>query len=131
VDIGSLYTTLSSNGELFRIPNSVVLGSVLVPDYKPVRADVALQLPSDLPLLQFEEKVRSRLRLQPGARLLLLPEQYAKQEGQTQIGVRLLVRAEEWVSAEDVMGAIDAAVRELSGEQTKPRLVDASDGGPT
>ena len=131
VDIGSLYTTLSSNGELFRIPNSIVLASVLVPDYRPMRADVALQLPAGVSLARFEEKVRSRLSLQPGARLVLVPEQYTKQDGQSQIAVRLQIKAMEWLPAEDVMGAIDTAIRELSDEEPRPRLVDASDAGPS
>jgi small-conductance mechanosensitive channel len=131
VDIGSLYTTLSSAGELFRIPNSVVLGSVVVADHKPLRADVALQLPSGVSLVQFEAKVRSRLGLQPGAQLLLLAERYSRQEGEAQIGVRLQIKAREWLSAEEVMSAIDAAARELSDQEPKPRLVDASDAGPS
>jgi small-conductance mechanosensitive channel len=130
VDVGSLYTTLSSNGELFRIPNSVVIGSVLVPDYKPLRAEVAMQLPSELSLIQLEEKVRSRLNLRPGARLFLVADQYAVQEGHSQVTVRLQIKAEEWLSAEDVMSAIDAAVSELSSDDSKPRLMDASDSGP-
>jgi hypothetical protein len=129
VDVGSLYTTLSSNGELFRIPNSVVISSVLVPDYKPLRADVAMQLPCELSLVQLEEKVRSRLSLRPGARLLLVADQYAVQDGHSQVTVRLQIKAEEWLSAEDVMSAIDAAVSELSSDDAKPRLMDASDSG--
>jgi small-conductance mechanosensitive channel len=117
VDIGSLYTTLSSDGQLFRIPNSVVMGSVLVPLYKPDRADVALQLPVATPLREVEEKLRARLRLQPGARLFLVAEQYAVQEGKTEITVRLRIRADEWLSAEDVLGAVDAVVREVSSKR--------------
>ncbi|MBJ7613134.1 MAG: mechanosensitive ion channel family protein [Candidatus Dormibacteraeota bacterium] len=131
VDVGSLYTTLSSNGELFRIPNSVVIGSVLVPDYKPLRADVALQLPSGLSLVQLEEKIRSRLSLRPGARLFLVADQYAVQEGHAQVTVRLQIKADEWLSAEHVMSAIDASLSELSSGDSKPRLMDASDGGST
>jgi Mechanosensitive ion channel len=114
VDIGSLYTTLSSKGELFRIPNSVVIGSVLVPDYQPVQADVALQLGPSVPLRELEEKVRGRLRLQARSRVYLVLAQYTMQEGQTLVGVRLLVRADQWVSAEEVLSAIDASIRELS-----------------
>jgi Mechanosensitive ion channel len=114
VDIGSLYTTLSSKAELFRIPNSVVIGSVLVPDYQPVQADVALQLGPSVPLRELEEKVRGRLRLQARSRVYLVPAQYTMQEGQTLVGVRLLVRADQWVSAEEVLSAIDASIRELS-----------------
>jgi small-conductance mechanosensitive channel len=129
VDVGSLYTTLSSNGELFRIPNSVVIGSVLVPDYKPLRADVALQLPSGLSLVQLEERLRGRLKLPPGARLFLVADQYAVQGGHPQVTVRLQIKAEEWLPAEDVMSAIDASVSELTSGESKPRLMDASDSG--
>jgi hypothetical protein len=60
-----------------------------------------------------------------------VPEQYAKQDGQGQIAVRLQIKAMEWLSAEDVIGAIDTAIRELSDEEPMPRLVDASDAGPS
>lgn len=129
VDIGSLYTTLSSNGELFRIPNSIVLVSVLVPDYRPVRADIALQLPSGVSLQQFEESVKRHLNLQPGARLFLLPQEYTRQAEQAQVAVRLQIKALEWLSAEEVMSAIDAAGRELWDQEPKPRLADASGSG--
>jgi small-conductance mechanosensitive channel len=145
VDVGSLYTTLSTDGLLFRIPNSVVIASVLVPNYKPVRADVAMQVPAAAPLRAIEDKVRGSLRLQPGARLFLEPEQYAMQDGGSQATVRLRIRADEWLAAEDVMRAIDAAVREVSsaassgtseapGEvppgDAKPSLVDRPDSRP-
>jgi small-conductance mechanosensitive channel len=145
VDIGSLYTTLSSDGLLFRIPNSVVIASVLVPNYKPVRADVAMQVPAAAPLRLIEDRIRSSLRLQPGARVFVEPEQYAMQDGVSQMTVRLRIRADEWLPAEDVMRAIDAAVREdssaassgaseaASGDSpgdAKPKLVDSTDSRP-
>lgn len=130
VDIGSLYTTLSSDGLLFRIPNSVVIASVLVPNYKPVRADVAVQVPAAAPLRLIEDRVRSALRLQPGARVFVEPEQYAMLAGVSQVTVRLRIRADEWLPAEDVMRAIDAAVREVSSATSSGASEVSGEGSP-
>jgi small-conductance mechanosensitive channel len=107
VDIGSLYTTVSGGGQLYRIPNAVAISSVLVAAYKPVRADVRLDLPATAALDAMEERLRQHLHLQSGARVFVMPEEYRKTDGEARATVRVRIRTDEWLDAGAVVRALD------------------------
>jgi small-conductance mechanosensitive channel len=107
VDIGSLYTTVSGGGQLYRIPNAVAISSVLVAAYKPVRADVLVDLPASASLDAIEERLTQHLRLEAGAHVYVLPEEYRKGEGEARAAVRVRIRTDEWLDAAAVVRALD------------------------
>lgn len=109
-DVGSLYTNLIDEGQVFRIPNGMVVGSVLAPSYKPIRADVRVDVPAATSLEALEDRVRERLHLGPGSYVTLAPEEYSKANGEARAALRLRIRSEQWLGVEEVVRAIDSAM---------------------
>ena len=118
VDIGAFYTTLSSHGQLLRVPNSSVINSVLMTRYSPLRAELMLDLPADVLLRQIEDELRSRLPLPSGARVRLEPKTYSKSDGSPRVGVRLRIYSDQRLESGDVIKALNQAVTQqgVSGD---------------
>lgn len=109
-DVGSLYTNLIGEGQVFRIPNGIVVGSVLAPSYKPIRADVRLDVSAATSLEAFEDRLRERLHLGPSSYITLAPEEYSRANGEARTALRLRIRSDQWLGVQEVVRAIDSAV---------------------
>jgi small-conductance mechanosensitive channel len=110
VDVGAFYTTLSSQGQLVRIPNSAVISSVLITRYSPVRADVGLDLPASVSLREVEDTVRGQLSLPADARVMVEPVRYTAAGEERRIEARLVVRTDHRIEAGELFRAVDMAL---------------------
>lgn len=109
VDMGALYTTLrTATAETLKLPNSVVVTSVLAIGEAPLQAQVEVEIPPDRPLRPMEEMVKDHLR-QPGAWVTIKP-QTLRALDQTTLVCRVEVRSETPVEPTILAEALIQAV---------------------
>jgi len=105
ISVGALYTTLASDGQPLRIPNSVAMSAVVRTDDRPSRASIETRLLEGASIRDIERSVHDRLELGEGDRVLVRPA-VLDNAGGGALGCRVEVQSRSRIDTDALLEAL-------------------------
>ena len=118
INIGAIYTTISTADRTVRIPNSVVITAVLVLDEPPVKVDLTVELGPSQQVDSLPQIIAQELLLGDEDRVTLTPTTLAASD-KSNSSYRLVIRSHRTVATTKVADM-------LRGLQSPPEVSDRS-----
>jgi small-conductance mechanosensitive channel len=109
--VGALYTTLASDGQPLRIPNSVAMSAVVRTDDRRARASIETRLREGTSIRGLQRSIRDRLELGQGDRVLVRPALLDNVDGGA-LGCRVEVQSRRHIDTDALLNALREVDRE-------------------